>query len=345
MRLFLLLSLTVSILFVSCIGKQTTQNEPVTFPKTEPIVALDSINLDEYDIFNPRRLVILNDSLWIVLGDGDEDCLCLLDASGSVRARGIRIGQGPNELLELTSLHRSSLGVIVYDARKGVIYALHCQEGNITLESIASKLVLLDDACPLVDGTVLEVPVVESYSYALLNADGIVLDSLKYFPDKPENISDFTHRLACTGRTAVLPFKKRFARTLVYDGGIDFFRFDSGKLEHLARQQEFPMDYEVISATQLVPTFSKTSRVGYRSLTASDEYYYALFSDERVLNHEQKGCREIHSFTSEGMPWCKYVLDRNLFGMAVKADDSIIYGIGKKDDDSSMLYVYRIDPV
>lgn len=342
MRVFCVACILITgLVFFSC--THNGNDGKIRFGRTQELLPSDSVNLESYEVYNPEHIVAFNDSLWIVEGEGVSERLYLLDGAGRYVAKGIGVGQGPGEVLEITSIHRTSCRTVIYDARKGMLSELRYKDGAVGLVPLMSRLPLLDDACLLSDGRVLVVPVIGNYSYALLDGQGNVRDSLRYYPPKPDNRSDFVHSLACTGEMAVSGAGKRFARTLVYDGAIDFFDSDNDSLIHIRRQEEFGMDYDVITMVQPVPTFANTTRIGYRSLTASDNLFYALFSDRLVLESEGDGCDEIQAFTSDGLPYCRYLLDRKLAGIAVKSDNSVIYGLGTVNGGEAVcLYIYRL---
>ena len=110
--------------------------------------------------------------------------------------------------------------------------------------------------------------------------NGKLTDSLSYYPAKPDGVSDFTHALACVGTLAVEENGKHFARALAYDGGIDFFGVDNGRLCHISRYERFGMDYDVLDVGQQVPTLSPTTRVGFSDPAVSTRRYYVLYSEE-----------------------------------------------------------------
>lgn len=326
----------------SCTTNQSSNKENISFRHTKEIIASDSVEIEKaYHIFNPVYVVSSDDSIWIVVGDETSEMIYLFDHSGKCEAKGVRLGKGPNEVLEITSIHHVAGRTVVYDARKGGLSEVFRADSSLFLVPLASQLRLQDDAFILPDGKVLSMPVMGGYSYALLDKAGNVIDSLAYYPPKPKGVTKQTHSLACTGTAALMLKHERFARTLAYDGAIDFFSLDKSLLKHISRQEEFGMDYSVVDAGQPVPTFSETTRMGYWSLTASDDAFYALFSDELAL--EGSDCyREIHTFTSEGTPLCKYLPDHELSSIAVKPDNSTLYGIGTSDNESVVLYVYDI---
>lgn len=326
----------------SCTRNQVTGDGKIIFEHTSNLVASDSVEIEkEYGIFNPVYMAASNDSIWIVVGDESSELVCLLDGSGKCVSKGVLMGKGPGEVLEITSIHHVAGRTMLYDARKGEISELLCVDGKLFPSPLVSRMYLQDDAFVLPDGRVLSMPVMGEYSYALLDESGNIVDSLSYYPPKPEGVSDFTHSLACTGTAALIADRGRFARTLAYDGAIDFFGLEGGMLNHVSRQEEFGMDYIVVDVGQPVPTLSETTRMGYGSLTASEDLFYALFSDEPAQDNDD-GYREIHIFTSDGLPSCNYRLDRKLSNIAVKPDNSVIYGIGTAEDERTVLYIYDI---
>lgn len=338
-------AIIISCIAFSCNGKSDGNENKIQFEQTKALYASDSINLEQYEIYNPEHIIASDDSLWITVGEGVLERVYLLDGSGKYKAKGISVGQGPNEVLEITSIHRTPYHITIYDARKGVLSELRYKEGTMQLIPLASQLMLFDDACMLPDSNLLIVPILKNYSYALLDKHGHIADSLDYYPPKPDKSSRFTHSLACTGEMAIAPSQERFARTTVYDGAIDFFSINDDSLTHLLRQEEFGVDYDIINAVQPVPTLSKTTRCGYKSLTVSNDLFYALFSDTLALENESRECKEVQTFTLDGVPCHKYLLDRKITDIAVKPDNSVLYGIGKTNnhEETVVLYIYKLN--
>lgn len=335
-------SILLCLIIYSCTTNQSNNKDKISFKQTIKLTAADSIDLEKaYGILNPTYITSSNDSIWIVVGDEASELVYLLDNSWKCKAKGIRLGKGPSEVLEISSIHHIDGRTVVYDGRKGELSEVLRADSNLFLAPIVSRLNMQDDAFMLPNGYVLAMPVTGGYSYALLDKSKKIIDTLAYYPPKPKGVTDQTHHLACTGTAALIPKHAHLARTLAYEGAIDFFSLDQSQLRHISRQEEFGMDYAVINVGQPVPTLSETTRTGYWSLAASNDTFYALFSDE--LAKESSGnYREIHAFSSEGAPLCKYLPDHELSSLAVKPDNSKLYGIGTTVKGSVTLYVYDI---
>lgn len=323
-----------------CGQRQGEKESRVAFERTEELSATDSVPIGQYGIYSPNRAIYSGDSVWIEVSDKSDFKMFVLNDDGRLLAKGISEGKGRGEVLGVTSMHRIGGRTLVYDSNKGVLSKVECRDSTLALAPLADGINLLDDAVMLPDGRVVTMHIVGNYSYAVADTSGDITDTLKYYPPKPDKATDFTNALAYTGRSAFALGGKRFARTCPYDGGIDFFSTD-GKLAHLARQEEYPMDYDVINMRQPVPTLSKTTPVGYRSLTASGDVFYALFSMAPASGATDE-CSEMRSFSSEGKPLCKYTLDHKVSCIAISPDNTRMIAIGGTAGGGTMMYRYTL---
>lgn len=301
----------------------------------------DSLNIETCGVLAPQYLVAMDDVLWVADDDRSSAMVHLLVAEGKCVAKGISLGEGPNEVLEITSIRRMGNEVQVYDARRGAVSIIERDSSSLRLMPLVSNVRLLDDAVSLPDKRLLTAPISPDYSYALIDSMGSRQDSLKYYPSKPDGVSDFTHALACTGFLAFILESQTYARALVYDGGIDFFQIKEGKLQHSSRYERFGMDYSVIDAGQQLPVPSTSTRIGYKSLTASDHYFYSLFSDKSAAEMAN-GCLEMQSFASDGTPYRKYLLDRPASKIAVSPNDTRLYTFCDAEEGGTYIFVYDL---
>lgn len=341
-----LISVLLSCLLIgSCEERQIKSKISEDFKETKPLSARDSVNLQAYGILNPIYIAADNDSLWIT-GEGlSTSTLFLLTGKGEYVAQGINIGNGPNEVLEISPIHRVQNATYIYDGRSGKTGEIQRKDSTLWIVPQAIQKRLYDNLVPLPQGIYLALPVTEGYSYALLDKDGAILDSLAYYPPKPEKASDFTHKLACTGKLAVSKDGKHFARALAYDGGLDFFSIsDTSSLQHVSRYERFAMDYDIVDAGQPVPTLSPTTRTGFPYITASAQKFYALYSEEQAVNNPTRSANDICSFGLKGQALCHYSLDRKVEIIAVSPNDSVLYAIGNAigQEESVYLFLYSL---
>lgn len=207
------------------------------------------------------------------------------------------------------------------------------------------RLRLYDDVVPLSQGKALVLPLMGAGgSYMVVDEVGAALDSLTYYPEKPDGVSDLTHALACVGTLTMGHDGMYFARALVYDGGVDFFSLADASITHISRYEQFGMDYGVVDAGHPVPTLSPTTRVGFSSLASSRGRFYALFSDELAADNPMRTAYIVCAFSQAGKPLRQFQLDRNVSLISVSADDSVLYAVGDtgKEDESISLYLYSL---
>ena len=343
MRSFLFLA--VCFLLCSCAQRKASSSLSEDFGAKQEIYARDSIGLEAYGILNPLNMVAGDDSLWLVDDSSADAMVYLLTAQGKLVAKGIGLGNGPGEVLEVTSLHRIGGCTYVYDARSGQVCRVQRRDSTLLAMPMPLRLRLCDDVVSLPQGRMLALPVVNAMgSYRLVDETGAALDSLSYYPERPDGVSDFTHALACVGALAVGADGTHFARALVYDGGVDFFSLTGASITHVSRYEQYGMDYDVLDAGQPVPTLSPATRVGFPALASSRRRFYALFSDELAADNPMRTAGIVCAFSQAGKPLRQFQLDRNVSLISVSADDSVLYAVGDtgKEDESISLYLYSL---
>lgn len=341
-----LLFLSVCSLLCSCAHRETGGSLSEDFGARQEIHASDSVDLEACGILNPLEMVAGDDSLWLVDDSSTGPMVFLLTAQGDLVAKGIGLGNGPGEVLEVTSLHRVGGSTYIYDGRGGQVCRVQRRDTVLQAVPLSLRLRLYDDVAPLSQGKLLALPVIASGgSYRLLDETGLALDSLSYYPERPDGVSDLTHSLACVGTLALGGDRIHFARALVYDGGVDFFSLADASIAHVSRYEQFGMDYDVLDVGQQVPTLSPTTRVGFPALASSRERFYALFSDELAADNPMREARIVCAFGLDGTPLQHYWLDRKVSLISVSEDDSVLFAIGSasREDESVFLYFYALE--
>lgn len=330
--------LSISIIpFFGCTSKDTKEKNS----------DFETIKLTEYEEFNNTLLsaneIALSDSgLFVYSKQGESDIIHVLSPNGELIASGIGFGNGPDEVLEVASLHPIQKDMALYDGKKGKIYKLSVNGKDIELEEVANSQFLHDDAVVLPNKLILTLPVNRPYSYSLTDAEGSMVDSISYFPPKPEGIDDNTHRLACTGHMAISPNGENMVRAVAYDGGVDFFSLKDGKIKHKKRYSKFNMEYGALEGKISVPIPTDESRTGYSFLYATDKHFYASFSDLKALDNPGGECLEIHVFDMDGNPEYKLILDKSFTTFAVDKKEENLYISSSDDEENTIIYKYKI---
>ena len=106
----LLLIGMIPLVLYSCRNHTADKSLAKDFPESRQVTACDSVNLETYGILSPLYLAAGDDSLWIAGEGTSSSMLFLLTDRGELVAKGVHIGNGPGEVLEVTSLHRHATG-------------------------------------------------------------------------------------------------------------------------------------------------------------------------------------------------------------------------------------------
>lgn len=332
-----LLSCVMS-LMSSCHSKSENQSEiniDTLNVKAERTIDTEFVSIDA---------ILIRDSLfWIYSDASNQSLLNVCSSDGEILAQGVSYGNGANEILEVSSIHRGlDSDVDIYDSRSGKIISLNLRDSILDLTTICESLRLFDDAIVLSDDATLALPNIGDYSYCIFGSDNSKIDSLSYYPPKPNGVSHKAHALACTGSVAYSRSDGKFIRSLVYDGGLDFFSIVDGKLNHVKRHAEFDMDYGVIEVNGTsLPVPNKDSQIGYSFIYATPAHFYASFSGANIEDNPEGVANEIHVFDHDGNMVKVILLDNNVGPFAVTDDDKCLYA-AIDDDEHLRLNSYNI---
>ncbi len=297
---------------------------------TDSIKMSSSINLGELGITGVD-IISWADSMFVIHQgyDSQNPIYCF---NGHSVIKGASMGQGPDDVLEINSLKWSrDEGLYLYDGLKGRICFFQIDDSTLLMKKTIEVPRLLDDAV-IIDNHVLVFPNTKEYSVAIIGENGVVIDSLTYFPPKPAGISPQVHALACTGTTAELPTGE-FARCVAYDGGVDFYMVEDNKLKHINRFSLFDMEYGQINQGMTVPVPSEESKTGFSMVKSSLDKFYAAFSDKLTLENPDGLCDRIYQFNKKGELEHVYILDCEFKDFAVNTDNTEMYILTDKNDN------------
>lgn len=280
-------------------------------------------------------MMVTDSILWVVSEKYNDNILFAFDLDGTPIAKGLGIGQGQDELLEVTNVSFSDRSdeINIYDARGGKLYTAALIAGSsIHLSTLVSDINLLDGAMEIDNGQFFIAPVNSNTSYKIIDSDKEVIDSICYFPPKPKNVDERIHHLACTGQIFIAPRKTTFVRNIVYDGGLDFFGLGNGKISHLNRFSVFDMAYSTLNNSIEVPVPNEESRTGYCDVYMTEDYCYAIFSDEYALDNVETLGDIVDMFTHDGTLVKKFILPSPTSNIVVDKTDQNIFVVLDNDD-------------
>lgn len=314
----------------ACSKQKTIQYATNDSYPTDSIKMSSSINLAEFGITGVD-IVYWTDSMFFIHQSYDSKNPIYGLSENSV-IRGASMGQGPDDVLEINSLKWSTdNGLYLYDGLKGRICFYQIYDSALIMKKAIDVPRLLDDAV-IINNTVLIFPTTKEYSVAIMDKDGAVIDSLAYFPPKPDGISQQVHALACTGVTAELSTGE-FARCVAYDGGVDFYMLENNKLKHINRFSLFNMEYGQINQGMNVPVPSSESKTGFSMVKSSTDKFYAAFSEKLALENSEGLCNRIYQFSKNGELEHIYILDCEFKDFTVNADNTELYILTDLNDN------------
>lgn len=300
-----------------------------------PEISLDPGDVINSDILSVEELTYSNDRLWIMGEDDNSNIINVMNGSGNKVASGIRIGQGNNEILEASSLHRNGGKTYVFDGRAGKLLLIYVNDKMVEAQDIPNGLsaTMNDDVVSCGDDIFLRTPVNSNLSYILTDAIGDTITTLSYFPPKPDGVEENTHHLACTGRIDFSPSDSTFVRALAFDGGVDFFKLENKEIKHIHRHSEFDMNYGELDMQVKVPVPNEKSKVGYSRICSTPEYFFVSFSDQTYDNNPEAYTDEIHVFDHSGTLLYKLKTTNPIGAFTVTEDNKTLYCKVAADND------------
>lgn len=327
----------IGLLLCSC----HSNNPTVTFKEDEAYIsAFDSIECPS-SVLNPEYFFHYNGNFWVLDNSNPSGILHIINPKGELILSGLGEGNGPDEVLEATSIRVINGNIFIYDSPKGNVSQISIEDSVFKLDVIADNIRLMDDAIILKNNSLLLLPVGRNCSYYIQDAEsGNNIDSLSYFPPAPKGIQNEIHSLACTGTFEIMDNYLYAARILSYDGGIDFFHIGDDKISHIGRVTNFEMEYSVNDQGMPIP--NNNTKVGYASITSSKNMFYATFSEEMALKNTVGESNEIHQFSETGEPLRKYILDRNVMSIFISQNNDYLYAISCSNSETCKIYIYRI---
>ncbi len=330
--------LTLGLLLCSC----HSNNSSITFKEGDAyITAYDSIDCPPC-IVNPEKFLLYKDNFWILDSSSPSEVIHVINHKGEKIASGLSEGNGPNEVLEVTSIREINGLVYIYDSPKGILSLTSFEDSIFSLDVVAASIRLMDDAAILKNKNLLLLPIGSKNSYCIQDGKSkTTIDSLSYFPTAPKGVNQDYHALACTGLFEIIGDNNYAARIIAYDGGIDFFHIGEKSITNIKRVANFEMEYSVNDQGMPIP--NEKSKIGYTAITSSKNMFFATFSDDKVFENTTGMTNQIHVFSQTGEPLRRYILDRNVIDIQISPIGNFLYAIGCDNNDTYKIYSYHLN--
>lgn len=333
----------ILIICSGCVSKNR-ESTPVDSLSVDTLSVSRVSDLAKFEITDPSCLTSFDKYILLHTSSDIDNQLHLFDVDLNPIGHGVLYGSGPSDILEITSINVYDSNPYIYDARKGSVYTL-CIEDSLTINKWTDSIPLMDNVMVVDKDRLIVATVQGDYSYALINKSksGSLSDSIAYYPPIPEGVSPQTHALACTGTMSVIPSKKIYARSVAFDGGIDFFSYSNDKISHIGRYSLFDMDYDVIPQGPGLPVPNQDSRMGFIKIVGSDDCFYASFSGKKALENPEGYANMIYKFDSQGTLLKKYYAPYEFSDFTISEKHNKIWTISTdQNNNRDMIYTYKL---
>lgn len=280
----------------------------------EQLAAIDSINVDRYDLFQARN-VVKADNGWLALSTTKGDYrLLFLDPATSEHFFAIRNGRGPGEIIQGSSFHGSGDAAMYYDVNNAVCIRIDLcrtvENKEIAADTVgvfkgASKPVYLARCGDgFVSGNLLDG---EAW-YSYYDRQGNVVSSVDAldFKEITEG-GDFRISFLTSSKYAAAPSGTRVCVASVGSPSLSFAEVKSGLLNEYAR-------YAIPPSGMVKGRMTAESRSAFCGLDADEDYVYAIYSGHSIADDvlPTDECRHLIVYSWDGSPVRHYRLDHNV---------------------------------
>jgi hypothetical protein len=161
------------------------------------------------------------------------------------------------------------------------------------------------------------------------------------FNNYPQNIISHILQGLCTGTTEL----KRFAWFSIYGEAYEIY--DYSNLSGIVPIKQFLGVLPHVDMQQGNPVLSFETKIGIPSVTANDEYIFALYNehilkDAITLRDDLFLCNKILIFDWNGNPVKLLQFDKLLRSISYNKQYNILYGVGYDDDSNCKIYSINI---
>ncbi len=313
--LFLANAALLSALVISCVKEKDHFLRTLSLAPV-PLEAVDSINIDRFNLFQARSVVAL-DSSWILLSSVKGDYkLMFLNLCTSEHFFAIRKGRGPGEMINGNSLHRYGDGAAFYDSNNATCVKISLNKtaagSSIAIDTIGvfnsgpSKPVFMTTCGSggFISGNLTD----DKVWYSYYDSTGCILSDIDML-----QLDEF----AAGGDTRISwmlssvytsdPEGKRVCVANVISPSLSFSKVDAGILREYKRYSNAPCG---ITNGRVTGEF----RSAFNGIDSDDKYVYVLYSGNRIRGGTlpSNECRHLIVYDWDGNPVKRYILNRNV---------------------------------
>lgn len=290
------------------------------------------INLDSLDILKPH-CIIKKEGVYIIKDQTNSGMIKAWDPSSGKVYKGVHKGNGPNEIISMSSMQLYEGDVYVYDIMRKMMK-------KISLCDVDTTVIISDDInmqiknrpfiVALMDGKWLASGYLQKSWINYYSKENQLISSLP-FPSFPatDGLDDETKSVIyMSTMLAIKPDGTKVACATQMAGVVSISDCKGDTLVETTRLQYFPAIINLNSVSNV--TYSKDSKVGFCDVVCDNDYIYLMYSGrtEKEFGLKSHHCQHILVYDWGGNPIKHYELETPLFTMNYDSDMKIIYGIG-----------------
>ena len=294
--------------------------------------------------------IFVNDSNIITIDIYDGKSYNLFDKkNGLLYKRFGNIGEGPNEIPMGCVGYLKSKNFYIFDDQIKIIakYDIHSllYDSLYSITPLAkydirdaqiSRIIPLNDSVFTALGTYQD-----KYQYFIFNAKSEVLDyAIEIYNYNNSNYNKFHKFLSNQGSLAKHPKENKFVGSIRFSSNIDFFEVQGSQLIPIKSHRLGDPIYETLQQgkyNRVIPTNETVN--GYIDLCATENYVYALFSNETFLSESYYSYSVIvYNWNGEAIKTIK--LPQKAFYIAVSND--VLYTVTQEESGEFSIKAYNL---
>ncbi|WP_019539948.1 BF3164 family lipoprotein [Proteiniphilum acetatigenes] len=334
-----------AILLFSC---NKTVNNPIQhFEKSQKQRLTHSrvIDLEEFDILRPGQVIRKDDS-YMVWDLKNEKMFHLVNFDSKKVIKGIKIGNGPGEIISPSSLQLKDGRFLICDTDREKISRIDISsDTTLTLKEVED--INFDTRLFVINyqgSHIIATGLFDDAWFASLKGNGEIISKVDFpsFEETSNTTGMELSMLYISTHIVNKPDNKKVVAATQDLGVISFFNYINGSiLEEYKQIKYYGPKFILLERGGIA--WSKDGPIGFCDLDCDDDYVYALYSGRTFTEHgmESHHCENLLVYDWDGNPVKHYILDTPLFSMKFDNEKNTIYGIGYNPE--GVFVEYQLD--
>lgn len=314
----------VAVMMMSCSSEKDAYLRSLCL-EVEPLSAVDSVNIGQYDMFQVRNVVAIDDEWILMSAIKGEYRLLFLSTKTSDHFFAIKSGRGPGEMINGNSLHKFGDDACFYDSNNATCIKIRLEE-TVRTHRLAADTIGLFKSGPskpiymttcgqngFISGNLID----ENVWYSYYDATGRIyssVDALGFKEISGDRDAKFSFSLS--SKYASCPDGTKVCVASVASPSLSFSDVRSGSLTEYRRLSMPPVG---MVAGHVTPEHTST----FMGIDADDSYVYLVYSGHRLRNDDlpTEECNHLVIYDWDGNPVKHYYLNRNVSSIHIDGNN------------------------